>query len=149
MEDTHAFLIHYDGIEVEVTPHHIFVDLWSLTAGFIDTLKFLTKPVESDISTTNADKLTVVVVDGLYKCGIMAADVGAIVVIIGIRPESLFFILGADIPGRLGVIVGLTTYERGLIRVIANMVDVRFEPMALRLEIIRLEGGKITKHVRI
>ena len=84
MKDANAFLVHNNRIGIEIAPHHIFIDLGSLTTGFVDTLQFFTKPVEGDISTTNTDKLTFLVVDRFNKRNIMTADVGAIEVIIGV-----------------------------------------------------------------
>ena len=79
----------------------------------------------------------------------MAADIRAIIVIIGLRPETLVGLLGADVPGRLEIVVAGRAYQAHFKGTAVNMVYIGLEPSTLLGEIVRFKGSKIAAYLWI
>ena len=127
----------------------VFVYLLVVTTSIVDTLQGLSKPLESDISTTHAGQFTIGCINGLYESTIMTTNIGSIIVIIRLRPETGLDILGMLVPARLGVVMTGRTYHTNFeIRAI-RMVYIGLEPLTLTGEEIRFECSKITTHIGI
>ena len=105
MNNTAAILGNDDREEIELRVIMISIEHAVGLGGVVDFLKGLSEPLEGHIGSTDAGQLTRSIVNGLDKSGVMAADIGTIVIVIRIGPEALAEVLGALIPFTLGIVV--------------------------------------------
>ena len=77
-----AIVVDDHRIEIGIASN-ILVYQFVVVHGVVDATELLAQPLEGHIGTADAGQTALGIIDGLDKCGVVATDVGAIVIVVG------------------------------------------------------------------